>query len=48
MDYLITKYCDMLIEVSTELKEGKRELNESIDLIQMFGKNLEPFKKPKL
>ncbi len=43
-DYLVQKYCDMLIEVALDCKTGKRDLKESIDLIQLFGKNLESFK----
>ncbi len=44
IDPIVKKYCNMLIEVSQECKEGKRTLNESIELIQLFANNLESFK----
>ena len=43
-DYLVQRYCEMLEEVNNDLRSGKRDMNECIDLIQLFGKNLESFK----
>ena len=46
MDF-VKRYCDMIIEVAEECKDGKRTLEESIDLINNFTKNMESFTKKK-
>jgi len=46
MDF-VKKYCDMIIEVATDLKKEKRSVSESIDLINQFTRNMESFKNQK-
>lgn len=44
MDF-IKGYCDMIIQTAQELKEGKRDLSDSIKCFEMFTNNLKYFEK---